>query len=174
MKRIAGLLSIIIYLNILSSCKPESFVEELNGNVSVAFDYTAGRMQVPNAENFTKTSEVVTIPVQISLSGPAPKIFNVEIEKNIDTAKMLVSSNVLTNTVALEASEFSLPQSVDIPYGSTIFPVDLTISTAIIEKYYGKDIAVAIKLADPTRGNTLNAQKKTVIIIIKTADSNSF
>ncbi|GAA4313044.1 BT_3987 domain-containing protein [Compostibacter hankyongensis] len=161
-------LATLTVLTVVSCKKQDSFHDETLPNVAAAFSTTNGRINVPSGNNFSKDPDKVTIPVKIGLSGSAPKIFSVDVAVDEDTANQLVESKVLQNAVVLPSQYYSLPQTVNLRFGSDTASFDVKVSQGAIENYYGKDLILALRLTAPTKGNTLDAQKSTAIMVLHT------
>lgn len=142
------------------SCKKDSkFRDEQSGTVNVSVSPTA---------RFTKTADNVTVPINIVLSASAPKTFIVGIDVNNDTINELINSQQLEGALLLDASYYQLPKIAEIRFGLDTFTIPLTVSMQAIEKYYGTKLALAVRLNNPGKDNTLGT--RTGIIIINTTD----
>lgn len=164
------LLAIIVIFT--ASCSKEKLSDVMSTenlpNVSLALD---DRIDIGNGNNFTLDHSELTVPVTINFSGTTPKAFNVQITTNTDTVTKLVANGSLpVNTVALEEGTFTFPPVVDIAFGVNSVTFNLQISRSFLEKKHGKNVAVAIKMNDPAKGNTIAPGKNATVILIKTAD----
>ncbi|WP_039867694.1 PA14 domain-containing protein [Pedobacter sp. BAL39] len=149
----------------LFSCKDhtlEEFSLEKADPVTVSAGASSGIVQRDN--------DKVTIRVGIGLSAPALKAFQVSLELNQDTIATLIANNTLQNTVMLPAGTYSLPNISEIGYGvdSAFFEVKIGVTT--LERFYGKKVAMAVSLVDPTKGNQANGARRTCLIVLNTQD----
>lgn len=144
----------------ISSCKDhelDEFTIEKTATSSVSAGDVVG--------DIVKSNERVTIPIQVKLSTPATKAFQVGVALNIDTVEQLIEGNVLTNTAALPSNAVELPNVVKISYGASIATFDVSISVTAIEKFYGQSIAFAFKLVDPGKGNQIGSGGSGLIVL---------
>lgn len=153
------------------SCKSENLsdviVKENSPTVSLSLENS---IVISNGTNFTLDNSKMTVPVTINFTGAAPKAFTVQLSANTDTIAALISKGTLSaNTVALQAGEFALPPVVNVAFGVKSVTFDLVVSRTALEKKYGKDMAVAIKMTDPSKGNSMVPAKNTTLVVIKTA-----
>lgn len=149
----------------LVSCKDhtlEEFQPEKATPVTVSAGSASGIVQRDN--------EKVTLKVGMGLSSPAQKAFQVTLLLNQDTVKTLIENNTLQNTVMLPAGSYSLPNVAEVAYGvdSAFFEVKVNITT--LERFYGKKVAMAVSIIDPTKGNQSNQAKRTCLIVLNTED----
>jgi hypothetical protein len=164
------LLAIIVIFT--ASCRKEKLSDVMSAenlpNVSLALE---NRIDIGNGNNFTLDNSELTVPVTINFSGTSPKAFNVQIKTNTDTIARLVQNGTLpVNTVALEEGTFTFPPVVDIAFGVNSITFNLRISRSFLEKKHGKNVAIAVKMNDPAKGNTIAPAKNSTVIVIKTAD----
>jgi len=135
-------------------------------NVSLAIQ---DKVEVGEGTNFTLTSGEVTIPITVSFSGASPKAFTVQLSANIDTVASLVTSGVLpVGTVALQEGTFNFPPVVNVAFGVKSVTFDLLVSRSFMERNYGKNLAVAVKMNDAAKGNSITAGKNATVVLIKT------
>lgn len=127
-----------------------------------------GQYVVPMDSNFSKSNGSVTIPMTITFSDAAPKRFNVNVSVNDDTVKNLIASGKLPNTVLLPSGFYTMPSNVDVRFGLDHVDFNVTVDITAIERNFGKDLALAVSIASPTKGNQVAAGKKTAILIIHT------
>lgn len=165
-------LLVIIALFVVS-CEPEklseAIVSENLSNVSLSLE---NKIVISNGNNFTLDNNKLTIPVTINFTGSSPKAFTVQISANTDTIATLVGKGTLTaNTIALQTGEFTLPPVVNVAFGVTSVTFDLIVSRTFLEKNYGKEVALVVKMTDPAKGNSVVPVKNAVIIVIKTAEA---
>lgn len=155
---------------LITSCESEPIsdviVKENLPNVSLMLDE---RVEISDTTIATLDNDKLAIPVTISFTGASPQAFNVQLSGRTDTISTLVSAGTLSeNTVALEQGEFTLPPVVDIAFGVKSVTFDLIVSRTFMEINYGKDVALAVRMVDPKKGNNLSPDKNTTIIVIKT------
>ena len=155
------------------SCKSEKLseviVDEDFPNVSLSIE---NRIVISNGNNFTLDNNKLTVPITINFTGAAPKAFTVQISANTDTINTLISNGTLpANTIALQTGEFTLPPVVNAAFGVKSVTFDLIVSRTFLEKNYGKDIALAVKMTDPAKGNSIVPAKNAIIVVIKTAEA---
>lgn len=168
--RYGFLLGLIAVSAVVNSCKKEggTFHEVVYPNVNVSLRSTNGQIIVPTGSNFSKTPALVTIPVPVALSGIAPQIFSVNIGVNNDTVNQLIASGKLPNTVLLPATYYQLPDITDIRFGIDTSSFNLGVDMTAIEKNYGKNLALAVGLSNPTKNNTLAPGQSTAIVLLNT------
>lgn len=164
------LLAIIVIFT--ASCSKEKLSDVMSTenlpNVSLALD---NRIDIGKGNNFTLDHSELTVPVTINFSGTSPKAFNVQITTNTDTIAKLVENGTLpVNTVALEEGTFTFPPVVDVAFGVNSMTFNLQISRSFLEKKHGKNVAIAVKMTDPAKGNTIAPAKNATVIVINTAE----
>lgn len=153
-----------------SSCKREELKDVLSTetfpNVSLAIQ---DKVEVAAGTNFTLTSGEVTIPITVNFSGASPKAFTVQLAANTDTVASLVTSGALpVGTVALQEGTFNFPPVVNVAFGVKSVTFDLLVSRSFMERNYGKDLALALKMTDAAKGNSITAGKNATVVLIKT------
>lgn len=154
----------------MASCKEEklseAIIDENGQNVSLSVE---SRVMIADSGNFTLDNNKLTVPVTINFNGPTSKAFTVQTSANTDTVATLIGNGTLPATsVALETGEYTLPPVVNIEYGVKSVTFDLIISRTFLERQYGKEVVLAVKMSGPSKGNTIDAAKNTSIIIIDT------
>ena len=153
------------------SCKkPDIKGEEIAvQRVNVSFNTRDGQIKIPDRDTgYTKTASTVDVPLQVTLSDAAPARFDIGVTVNNDTVNKMIADNVLPDAVLLPDDAFTLPNLVDVPFGAGHAEFTLKVNLAVFEKYYGKTLVLAVELSDPTKNNTLDAAKKTVVVQINT------
>ncbi|WPQ65237.1 DUF1735 domain-containing protein [Chitinophaga sancti] len=159
----------IFLLLILFACKKnDRFKDEQLSPVNVAISSENGIVNIPGSDNYTKATDDITIPVKLVFSAAAPKIFTVNIGVDNDTVNTLINHQQLGDAVLLDESYYTLPRSAEIRFGLDTFSVPVKVSMQAIERYYGHDLALAVRLSDATKGNTLDASGQMAIILIHT------
>ena len=172
MKRIITYTTISFLATVLfmMSCKKEPIsdviVNENLSNVSLMIDQI---IQIKDTTSATLDNDKLIIPVKINFSGASPQAFTVQLSGFTDTIGTLVSAGKLSaNTVALKQGQFTIPPVVDIAFGVKSVAFDLVVSRTFMELNYGKNVALAVKLIDPKKGNILSPNKSTTIVVINT------
>lgn len=152
-----------------SSCKKRDIKGEVIdiSNIALSIKSEDGRVVIPTDSNYTKTPEALTIPLELSFSDAAPKRFNVDVSADNDTINKLISDGTLKNTVLLPSELYELPSNLDAHFGVDHLDFNLKVDITALERNYGKNLALAVKLSDPTKNNTLD--KKEAIVIINTS-----
>jgi len=153
-----------------TSCEREQLDNVLStetyGNVSLSM---SAKSDIGTGSNFTMTSGELTVPVTISFSEPTTRAFVVQLSSNIDTIAQLVTNQVLpAGTVKINDGSFTIPTVVNVPIGVKSATFDLKVSRTFIEINYGKNVAVALKINNPAKGNTIIQGKNAVIVNINT------
>lgn len=120
--------------------------------------------------NIQRDNEKIILQVGVGLSAPATKAFQISLTLNTDTVNGLIENKTLVNTVALPALSVKLPNVAEVTYGvdSAFFTVQISVTT--LEQYYGKKVALAVSLDDPTKGNQASKIKRTTLIVLDTKD----
>src|SRR5690606_3916483 len=121
------------------------------------------------ADGVTKTGETVTIQVAVTLSAPAAKAFQVELQLNPDTVEQLAAAEQLDGAFPFPSIGTTLPNVVNFAYGASESTFPITLSITELEKFYGEKIAVAVDLVNPGKGNQL-APEATTLIVVNTTD----
>jgi hypothetical protein len=147
-----------------SSCK-DKMLEDFESPKADPVTISAG-----NVKGIKKDNEKVTFQVGIALSSPAKKAFQVSLTLNPDTITTLIANNTLTNTVLLPSATYKVPNVTNVSYGVDSAFFEVQVNNTVLEKYYGKNVALAVSLIDPTKGNLTDASKNTTIIVLNTKD----
>jgi len=103
-----------------------------------------------------------------ALSGPGSDNYTVDIKVDNDTIQQLFNSKVLDTALykLMPASMFSLPDNLDVTGGKTgTFYLSVDIARLKQDKYIGKYLVLAVKLANPSKFE-LNPALSTTIVII--------
>ncbi|QEC54002.1 F5/8 type C domain-containing protein [Anseongella ginsenosidimutans] len=143
-----------------SESELEDFRQEGVSPVTVNAGSVAGE---PVANN-----ETIVVQWQVDLSGPAQKAFDIGVELNTDTVLALIAGGDLENTVALGGDDLVVPTHLKVPYGVESAVLEVQIGRTILERSFGKQVAFALRLMDPGKGNTIG--KTTGLIVLNTAD----
>ena len=156
---------------VVSSCKKNDIQkgEEVTvQNVSVSMKTTNGQVMVPEQDTgYTKTASGLSIPLEVSFSDAVPQRFNIGISANSDTVTKLIEAGKL-DAVLLPDQYYSLPNQLDVLFGEDHADFNLQVDQTALEIYYGKILAIAVDLMNPTKGNALASGKKTAIVLINT------
>lgn len=163
--------SLPLLLAAMYSCEKKDIKgEEINvQKVSVALQSNNGMLMVPVADTgYVKEAFTVDIPLTVKLSDAAPSIFDIGVSVNNDTITNLIAQGALENAVLLQPEDYSLPYRITVPFGSENAFFKLKVNLGTFEKYYGQRLALAVELKDPTKNNSLEEGKKTVIVQINT------
>jgi len=166
-----GLLAALAIFTI--SCEREKLsdvmVNENKPTVSLAME---SKIEVAGGNNFTLDNNQLTVPVSINFTGASPKAFTVQIAANTDTIASLIANGTLpAATVALEQGTFNYPPVVNVAYGVQSVSWNLQISRTFLERNYGKDVAMVVKMTDAAKGNSIASGKNTTIVVIKTGQT---
>ncbi|HEY6081851.1 MAG TPA: discoidin domain-containing protein [Chitinophagaceae bacterium] len=163
------LVALLIVISI--SCKKKDIKGEqiTISNVTLSMKTTAGQVPVPQDSNYSKTPQSVIIPLEISFSDAVPKRFNVGVTVNNDTINQLIAANKLPNTVLLPAEFYQIPSNIDVLFGLDHIDFNLVVDMTAIERNYGKNLALAVVLTDPTKSNKLAPSKNMAIVVINTS-----
>lgn len=162
---------ILLFAAIFVACeKDKKFQDEAMGPVNVSFASTAGKINVPDENNYILTTDKLSIPLNIVMSASAPKYFSLNISVDNDTIQQLIDEQALPNTVLLDESYYELPKGADIRFGLDSLPVMLEVNMQAVEKHFGKDLALAVRLDNATKQNILSPTGKMAIVVIKTSE----
>ncbi|TCC99488.1 DUF5013 domain-containing protein [Pedobacter hiemivivus] len=156
-----------VLIFILSACKDDIFPNKEFPAVTTGFDYKDGRLEVRKSI-VQRVGAYMDVPVDISLDGPAPAYFTMNITANADTVNTLIANGGLLNTVALPAQSFSYPANTELHYGRNSSRIYVRFYVPDLEIYYGRNVAVALKLSNPTKNNEIAPSKKTIILVLNT------
>jgi hypothetical protein len=93
--------------------------------------------------------------------------YSVDIKADNDTTNLLIANNAISNGVLLPSSSYTLPAKIVVPAGKNSASFYLSINDADLNNaiYTGKNIALAIRIANPSN-YTLNAKYSKTIVII--------
>lgn len=157
----------------IMSCEKEKLsgvlVNEQVASVNLTME---NRIDIGSGDNFTLNNDQLTIPITINLSGASGKAFNVQASSNLDTIATLVGSGVLApGTIALEEETFNFPPVIDFAYGVNSTTFNLAVSRSFVERNHNKLLAIAVKIAGPSKGNKVGADKNSTIIVINAAEA---
>lgn len=117
-----------------------------------------------------RDEDLVLVPIKIKLSAAAAKAFQVGIEPVSDTINKLIANNTLQNTVLMPSSYLDYPSVINVEYGTDSATVFVGFKLTGIEKYYSKNVAIAFRLINPEKGNTIDPVQNTFVVVIDTKD----
>ncbi|WP_158275352.1 PA14 domain-containing protein [Pedobacter sp. HMWF019] len=120
--------------------------------------------------NIQRDNEKIILQVGLGLSAPATKAFQINLSLNMDTVNTLIEKNTLSNTVALPVLSIKLPNVAEVTYGVDSAFFNVEVSVTALEQFYGKKVALAVSLDDPTKGNQASKIKRTTLIVLDTRD----
>lgn len=163
-------LFIALVILITVSCKEEKlsevFVDQNAQNVSLSVE---SMVMISDSGNFTLDNNKLTVPVTINFNGPTSKAFTIQMSAVPDTVSTLIANGTLPATsVLLETGEYTLPPVVNVEYGVKSVTFDLIISRTFLERRYGREVVLAVKMSNPSKGNSIDGTKNTSIIVIDT------
>lgn len=148
------------------SCK-ESLVEDLKLPENESSSITGEGIV---AGNVTVDNQFVRVPFKISLSTAAQEAFQVGLTLNNDTVTQLINNGTLTNTVLMPSTAVEYPTVINVAYGTDSGEGVAIVRKATLERYFGKKVAFALKLATPGKGNKIANGKSNILVIINTAE----
>ncbi|WP_262246239.1 discoidin domain-containing protein [Parapedobacter soli] len=160
-----------VYLSLLAgallalSCEQqelETFDLDQNNPTTVVPDDQVGDVR--------KDGELVVVPLSVSLPQPASKAFQVELQLNPDTVNQLIGSGQLADVVAVPTSQVSIPTAATFAFGSKISTFDIAVNLGFLERNYGKRVALAYRLVNPGKGNTIAAESASAVVVLNTVD----
>lgn len=161
---------ILFFAAIVVACKKDKkFGDEAMGPVTVSFASTAGKVNVPDENNYILTADRLSIPLNIVLSASAPKYFSLNISVDNDTIQKLIDEQALPNAVLLDDSYYELPKGADIRFGLDSLPVMLNVDRQAVEKHFGKNLVLAVRLDNVGKQNTLSPTGRLAIVVINTS-----
>ncbi|RZL17819.1 MAG: DUF1735 domain-containing protein, partial [Pedobacter sp.] len=176
MKRVFTLLHFCLLVtsaSLITSCEKEKLDDVLSkeqlGNVAVS---VANKTEIGTGSTFTLTGGELTVPVTVEFSSATAKAFTVQLSANSDTVANLISAGTLaTGTVPISSGSFSIPTVLNVPIGVTSTTFNLVVSRSFLEVNYGKTVALALKMTNPAKGNTITSGKDVAIVTIKTSEA---
>lgn len=176
MKKVFTLLHfcfLVTSASLFTSCEKEKLDDVLSkeqlGNVAVS---VANKTEIGTGSTFTLTGGELTVPVTVEFSTATAKAFTVQLNANSDTVANLISAGTLaTGTVPISSGSFSIPTVLNVPIGVTSTTFNLVVSRSFLEVNYGKTVALAVKMTNPAKGNTITPGKDVAIVTIKTSEA---
>ncbi|MCC8424887.1 carbohydrate-binding protein [Mucilaginibacter sp. UR6-11] len=165
-----GLIGLVAIL--ASSCQHEKLSEVI---VPQSFTPVSASLvtktEVGAGSNFTLTGADLTVPATINFSGPTSSAFTINLSTNIDTVASLITAGTLpAGTVAFSSGSAAVLPQINVPAGVTSVSFNIVVSRSSMELAYGKNLAAAIKISAPTKGNTIASGKSAMIFVVKTTD----
>jgi len=148
------------------SCK-ESQVEDLKLPDAATRSITGEGIVVGNV---TIDNQFVRVPFKISLTGMAEEAFQVGLTLNNDTVTQLITNGTLTNAILMPSAAVEYPTVINVAYGTDNAEGIAIVRRAILERYLGKKVVFALKLASPGKGNKIANGKSNILVIINTEE----
>ncbi|WP_316824469.1 PA14 domain-containing protein [Pedobacter miscanthi] len=146
------------------SCK-ESKVEDLKLPDAPTTSITGEGIVVGNV---TIDNQFVRVPFKISLNGMAAEAFQVGLTLNNDTVTQLITNGSLTNAVLMPSDAVEYPTVINVAYGTDNAEGIAIVRRATLERYLGKKVVFALKLASPGKGNKIANGKSNILVVINT------
>lgn len=146
------------------SCK-ESQVEDLKLPDAATRSITGEGIVVGNV---TIDNQFVRVPFKISLSGMAEEAFQVGLTLNNDTVTQLINNGSLTNAILMPSSAVEYPTVINVAYGTDNAEGIAIVRRATLERYLGKKVVFALKLAAPGKNNKIANGKSNILVVINT------
>lgn len=122
----------------------------------------------PEVGEVVKDKSKVWVSLDVLLSIPASNAFEIELKENQDTITTLIENGTLENTVALPVGTYDAPPIVNVAYGDKKTTFKVAIATSILEKNFGKQVAFAVKLSSPSKGNSVQPSKESYVVVLDT------
>src|SRR5690606_8395717 len=115
MKKIFTKISLLYFAaTLLIGCKQDD-LEEIRPLPTQPTVVSAGS----GIGTISKNNERITVPLEVTLTAPASKAFQVGIQLSADTVIQLINDGVLQDAQALPPNAITLPNVVQIPYGAS-------------------------------------------------------
>ena len=119
--------------------------------------------------NFTVDTlkDSIDVILGVNRSGmQALEAYSVKVVTDADTIQQMITNGDLDEyTALLPAAAYALPGVVSVPVGASATTFHLSLSRVALRNYPGQKLALAVKLADPSK-YTLNPDISTTIVII--------
>lgn len=149
----------IVVLNTLELLTPEDihFISlQTGGNIIEARD----------RQNYSSSSGGISIPLTANLASFPGNTFTVEVATDADTIQQMVTDGTLpANTVALQANQFSVTPKVTFPSNASETTFALEVPWTAINASQGKQLAIVIRLANPSL-HIIDPEKSFTTILI--------
>lgn len=164
----AGLLAVLLLLTGVFSCQKEDRRGEVLTvqQVDLSLASTNGKIDVPGVD-FTQTVDSIIVPIRLLFSDAVPKRFTVFLSPNDDTVNAMIAGHELDDAVLLPGDRYTLPGLEDVLFGRDYYDVNLAVSITALERNYDKNLALALELSNPGKGNKLDPVKKMAMITIR-------
>lgn len=173
-----GLAALLLGVALVAGCRKDKGNDLVFGNTAIympqalqsgGIDLT---YQVPSGldtatRNYVIESggKTVDIILGVSRSGmQAAEAFSVDVRVDSDTVNAAIQSGAL-QAVALPEKSYVLPQSVSVPSGQTEATFYLKVDADQLKQFAGQKVALAVKVANPSR-YTLNPDFCETIVVI--------
>jgi hypothetical protein len=155
-----------------SSCKNEKLSEVLvPQSVTSVSASLVTKTEVGAGSSYTLTGADLTVPATITFSSATSSAFTINLTTNTDTVASLVTAGVLpAGTVAFSPGGAAVLPQINVPAGVTSVNFNIVVSRSAMELAYGSNLAAAIKMSAPTKGNKIATGKSAMIFVVKTAD----
>lgn len=157
---------------IMISCDKETFSEDFSPeelpNVTVSVNHE-GIIMIDGEADFQKSLSNIKIPLEIKLSGPAPKAFSVKVSPGSEVIQKMIGDGSLSeDAIILSGGEYEVPQLVEFPFGAEKASFNLNLSQTTLEKFYGRDLVISMTFQDASKGNSVENSKNSIVVLIKT------
>lgn len=120
----------------------------------------------PEKSGYSKSSQDLVIPLELTLSGQAGPAFTVEAGKSVEIVNAAIASGKLTNVVALPAASWSIPfPKVGFEANRNTAALDVNVRLSSIIFSTGNKLAVGVSLKNPSKYQ-LGKTNTTAIIVI--------
>lgn len=149
----------------LAACMPQE-LEDFALESSAPSTVSAGSI----SGTITKDSEYAKIPIEVTLSTPATKAFQVGLEFDAEATEDLVASQSGDELVATPPEMLIIPNVVQIPFGADRATFEISANVSFMERHYGKKAAVVIRLVEPGKGNQIDANHALSTILLNTSE----
>jgi hypothetical protein len=111
----------------------------------------------------------INIILGAAVSGPGNSAYHVDIKVDNDTIQQLFNSKVLDTALykLMPAGMYNVPTGLDVAAGarSGTFYLSVDIAQLKLDKYIGKYLVLAVKIANPTQYELNSALSTTIVII---------
>ncbi len=122
----------------------------------------------PEVGEVVKDKSKVFVSLDVLLSIPASNAFEIDLKENQDTITTLIENGTLQNTIALPVGTYDAPAVVNVAYGEKKTTFKVAIATGVLEKNFGKQVAFAVKLSSPSKGNSVQQSKESFVVVLDT------
>lgn len=147
----------------LSSCK-ENDLERFDPEQVDPRTISAGDMD----STIMKDDENITVKLRVKLSQAAAKAFEVGLSVDNQLLEEAIEQGQLTNTLVLQTGSYQLPNVVQIPFGAKEASFSVPINITALERVYGKNVALGIKLSNPSKGNLTDQEHDITTLLLET------